>query len=307
MFNRYLTFYKPSLQFIVFCAIASICMLIGYQVFALLIDHFTGYSIAAVAEIKVPEPHLADQLKKFNAISIAVLYLIPALAFAYLAYPKPDEYLGLNISFKTHHVLWAITLLLISLPFTSLLEEWSRHIPALGNSKELDEQYNQQMMAMLHGKRSIDLLSNIFFMCIAPAIIEELFFRGAMQQVLLNWMRLTPFAAILIVAVCFSAFHGQLSGFIPRVYLGLLLGLTYYYSGSIYLTMIMHFLNNFITVYLFYLYRSGLSSLDLMKLPDMNLILGIGSGIASIGLVYMFYKDRKPFQIFEVEKEEITQ
>lgn len=282
-------------------------MLIGYQVFELLVSHFTGYSLVAIAEIKVPSPQLADQLKVINAVSLAVLYLVPAIVFAYLAYPRPTEYLGLNTSFKKHHLLWAVTLLIISLPFTSLLEEWSQHIPAFGNSKALDEQYNQEMMAMLHGKRFVDLLSNLFFMSVAPAIIEELFFRGCMQQVLLNWMRRTPFAAILIVAICFSAFHGQLSGFIPRVYLGMLLGLTYYYSGSIYLTMIMHFLNNFITIFLFYLHQSGQLSIDLMKLPDMNLLLGISSGLAGLLMVYLFYKDRKPFQIFEVEKEEITQ
>ncbi|GBL34904.1 hypothetical protein EMGBS15_04990 [Filimonas sp.] len=116
-------------------------------------------------------------------------------------------------------------------------------------------------------------------------------------------MKKTPFAAILIIAVIFSAFHGQLSGFFPRLFLGLLLGLAYYYSGSIWLTMIMHALNNFLTVLMVYLFNAKITTVDMTKLPDTSLWVGIGSGITVIGLLYLFYKDRKPFIPVEVEKE----
>jgi hypothetical protein len=196
-----------------------------------------------------------------------------------------------------------IALMLIAIPFTSLLEQWSQLIPAIGNSKELDQEYNKLAQSMLQGNLPTDLLINIAAMCLAPAFIEEIFFRGCLQQLLLNWMKKTPFAAILIIAVIFSAFHGQLSGFFPRLFLGLLLGLAYYYSGSIWLTMIMHALNNFLTVLMVYLFNAKITTVDMTKLPDTSLWVGIGSGITVIGLLYLFYKDRKPFIPVEVEKE----
>jgi membrane protease YdiL (CAAX protease family) len=139
-------------------------------------------------------------------------------------------------------------------------------------------------------------------MCLIPAFIEEVFFRGCLQQLFLNWMKKTPMVAILLIAVIFSAFHGQLSGFFPRVFLGLLLGLAYYFSGSIWITIAMHALNNFITVLMVYLFNAKITTTDMTKLPDTNLWLGLSSGIAVIGLIYLFQKYRKPFELVEVDK-----
>ncbi len=302
MLNRYLTFYKPSMQFVVFCAILSMSWLVGGSLIELFNTQLTGLSSAQITDLKEIPYTLANQLKLINSLLLVVTLLLPAGLFAYLAYPSPSKYLGLTFNAKRQHWLWGITLMLIAIPFTGLLEQWSQLIPAIGNSKELDDAYNKLAKSMLQGNKPIDLIINIAAMCLIPAFIEEVFFRGCLQQLLLNWMKKTPFAAILIIAVIFSAFHGQLSGFFPRVFLGLLLGLAYHFSGSIWITIAMHALNNFITVLLVYLYNAKITTIDMTKLPDTNLGLGLGSGIAVIGLIYLFHKDRKPFLLVEVDK-----
>ena len=302
MINRYLTFYTPSMQFVVFCAILSMSWLVGGSLIELLNTKITGLTTAQITNLTDISVAVANQFKLINSLLLVVTLLLPAVLFAYLAYPEPMKYLGLRVDIKKQHWLWAIALMIISMPFTSLLEQWSRLIPAIGQSKALDDNYNKLAQSMLQGSSPIDLVMNIGAMCLLPAFIEEIFFRGCLQQLLLNWMKKTPFVAILVVAVIFSAFHGQLSGFVPRVFLGLLLGVAYHYSGSIWLTMCMHALNNFVTVLMVYLFNAHIIKIDMTKLPDTNLWLGLGSALAVGGVLYLFYTNRKPFLLVEVDK-----
>lgn len=307
MFNRYLTVYKPAIQFVVFCAILSMCWLVGGSLVDGLTFKLTGLSSSAVNDLSDYSPQLADRLKLINGILLLITLLIPALLFAYLAYPAPMRYLGLSSPRSSRMLLLGPVIMLLALPFTSLLEEWSRLIPAIGQSKQLDEQYNRLAEAMLQGGQLSDLLNNILFMSLLPAIIEEVFFRGCLQQLLGSWMRRTPVVAIVLVAVIFSAFHGQLSGFIPRLYLGLLLGLMYHYSGSLWVTILMHFVNNFITILFTYFYHAHITEIDPSNLPDTNLWMGLSSGVAVVGMLLLTYRYRQPVQSIEVAKEDNTE
>ena len=304
MFNKYITAHKPSLQFVVFCALLSLSFLLSSYVMSVLSKVLIGITIKEMGDLKTIPAHLSNPLKLFNSIFLFSTLFIPAFLFAYLAYPKPSIYLGLVAPLRKHHLLWGISIILLAIPFSSLLEEWSRFIPAIGNSKALDEEYNKLAASMTAGTAPIDLLWNVLAMCLVPAVVEELFFRGCLQQLLLNWMRKTPLIPIILVAIIFSAFHGQLSGFFPRLFLGLLLGLVYHYSGSIWICIAMHFFNNFLTIILIYLYNTKIIHTDINKLPDMNIVLGVASGAAVMFMLWLFYHDRKPFEIIEVEKEE---
>jgi len=278
-------------------------MFIGAYLFELLATQLTGLSLSEINDLKTIPAAMADNIKIINTSALIVTLIIPAFLFAYLAYPSPTTYLGLTNNVKGAHLALAFVLILVAIPFTGLLEQWSKLIPAMGNSKEADEQYNRLAEAMLQGTTSKDLFSNIFFISIAPALIEEIFFRGCLQQILLNWMRKTPFAAIFLVAALFSLFHWQLSGFFPRLFLGLLLGLAYYYSGSLWVSILMHAINNFVSVLLIFLFNTKTIAMDITQLPNVNMWVGAGSGIAVCGIVYLFYKDRKECTLWEVERE----
>lgn len=115
-------------------------------------------------------------------------------------------------------------------------------------------------MEDLAKKLTIDLLKtdsavifclNIIVVALAPAIGEELLFRGALQGTLQK--KFSPIVAIFITSIIFSALHLQFYGFVPRVVLSILLGLLFYYSGSIRLNMFVHFLNNALSVVAFYI------------------------------------------------------
>ena len=82
----------------------------------------------------------------------------------------------------------------------------------------------------------------VLVMALMPAVGEEIFFRGLMYGGLrekcgVKW-------AILISAVIFGAFHVSLVKLIPTAMLGACFAYIVYKSGSIYIGMVLHFLNN---------------------------------------------------------------
>ena len=90
------------------------------------------------------------------------------------------------------------------------------------------------------------------FLCVSifAPIFEEWLCRGMVLRGLLNCKRpdgsrgLRPVWAIVISAAFFAAIHGNPWQAVPAFALGLLFGYVYYRTGSLRLTMLMHFTNN---------------------------------------------------------------
>lgn len=76
---------------------------------------------------------------------------------------------------------------------------------------------------------------------------EELFFRAGLQRLLVT-APINRHVAIWITAFVFSAIHFQFYGFVPRLLLGAFFGYLYVWSGSIWLPIFMHALNNTLVV-----------------------------------------------------------
>ena len=104
------------------------------------------------------------------------------------------------------------------------------------------------------------LLLNLLIIALIPAVGEELTFRGVLQQGLMR--KMNPHVAIVISAAIFSFIHFQFFGFLPRLFLGLLLGYMFYITGSLWTSILMHFVNNGTVVVLYYLNNKGSISMD---------------------------------------------
>lgn len=85
---------------------------------------------------------------------------------------------------------------------------------------------------------------------LAAPFCEEYFFRGVLQQGLQR-ARLKPAVAVLIASVIFSVFHLDPVGFLGRVELGVLFGLLYLRTGSLWPAIGAHMANNAVSSALF--------------------------------------------------------
>ncbi len=91
-----------------------------------------------------------------------------------------------------------------------------------------------------------------------PAVSEEILFRGFLFGNLIK--RLKPGTTIFITALLFAIVHFNPVGFIPLLLIGSWLGFTAYYTRSVTIPIVLHFLNNAISVFL--MYSPQMESLD---------------------------------------------
>lgn len=307
MLNRYLTYFDPARQIVVLCALLGMTFLLGAFLINFLNTHIVGYDSEALQAMKEIPTNIVNRIKLVEVIAAMAIFLVPGLLFAYLAFPDPIQYLGLKSLSKNRHLFMGILLLVIALPFSTLLEQWNAKIPMFKEMIKMNEQYETMATAMLSGTKLSDLFINILAICVLPALIEEILFRGCLQQIFVHLLKDKPWIGLIITAAIFSLLHFELSGFFPRFFLGFMLGLGYYLSGSLWVSIAMHITNNLIIVMLAYLSHTQVVSLDLNHLPEMNTWIGLLSLVLTVVVAYWFVKDRAAFPIYIMHDEEIKQ
>ena len=96
-----------------------------------------------------------------------------------------------------------------------------------------------------------EMLLVVVTISVIPAICEEIMFRGYIQRSF--EFKLKPYLAVLITAVFFALYHFNPYGLIPLAVLGFYFGFAAYKSKSLVIPMILHFLNNFFAVMLYFI------------------------------------------------------
>jgi hypothetical protein len=134
---------------------------------------------------------------------------------------------------------------------------------------------------------------NLIIVALLAAVGEELLFRGAMQNIIIEWTK-NKHTAVWITAILFSAMHAQFYGFLPRMLLGVVLGYLYIWSGSLWLSMLFHFLNNGLAVLFSYLIGKGTISetAETVGAGDTPVYFVLLSLVVSAGLMFVIYKNR---------------
>jgi len=219
---------------------------------------------------------------------------LPAFLVAAMTHPAPMHYLKIKKSRKmTEKVIFVLLLFLFSYLFASFLSQWNRGI-ALPQSMSGIEQTIRSMEDAAQETTdlllSVDtiggLLLNLLIVAGLAALSEELFFRGALQQFLQEKFR-NGHAAVWLSALIFSMVHFQFYGFMPRLFLGALLGYLFLYTGNLWIPIIFHFINNATVLVINYIwsdaewYRS---------MEDMPITLPFVAGaVASALLTFLLF------------------
>ncbi|MBO5036598.1 MAG: CPBP family intramembrane metalloprotease [Clostridia bacterium] len=97
---------------------------------------------------------------------------------------------------------------------------------------------------------------SVLTVAIVPAIFEELFFRGAVLSSLSSEKTIM---AILISSVFFAAVHGSIYYLVSNFFAGIVFSLMVYITGSIFVSMTAHFLNNILS-YVLFVYSNRLTT-----------------------------------------------
>jgi hypothetical protein len=175
------------------------------------------------------------------------LFLLTALLFAQLTHPKPFDYLGMRLPKKNIQWLIVVLLMLSCVPLINQVGEWLKHID-MGSKIKADYLANEERMrALISGTTYGDLALYLLIFGLLPAMGEELLFRGIIMKFSYNNSR-NIHLAILLSAALFALAHNSAYTFLPIMFAGIILGYIYYLSGSIWLSIVAHFLNNVFAV-----------------------------------------------------------
>ncbi len=140
-----------------------------------------------------------------------------------------------------------------------------------------------------------DLVVNLVMIAILPAIGEELIFRGILQKILNNLIK-NSWLAIGITAFVFSAIHLQFYGFLPRFILGLVYGYLFFWSGSLLLPVMAHFVNNAVPTigaYLNTMENSGISE----ETPVLTQLAGLVLPIILVVLILSYFWNKRKMDL----------
>ncbi len=252
LFDKPLRDHHPIVQLLL---LIGLCLSSG-GLFALIAIKSAG-SVTGVAGtlladwLQNPDPKYIPYIWWVQSLSAFGVFVLPGIVWAYYYdYDTPWQPLGLHIRQKPNVWLYVGVLVMVISPIIywiyglnqqmELPEAWS----ALETSmKRAEEESEKTIQLLLSATGTQAFLINILVIAILPAVGEELLFRGVLQNIFRTLFK-NPHLAIWIGAILFSALHMQWYGFFPRLLLGAMFGYIYFWSGSIFLSIFAHFINN---------------------------------------------------------------
>ena len=174
-----------------------------------------------------------DQLGTFLIPSILFLIIIRSMTINYVI-PKRDDWVKLIIYFFILLGVAQILLVIstyIGYDFLPLSTQ-----DFLKNQQD----FNTKIQEGFITDSFSGFLFNIILLAIIPAVGEELFFRGILQDICIGLFKNNS-AGIIITSLIFGILHFQIDNLLSIIFASLLLGYIYNFSNNIFLTILLHF------------------------------------------------------------------
>lgn len=233
------------------------------QLVGLLFLFVMGFILALGVQMLFPAGYDTPASIRLSLVSQCfaqlLMFLLPAVLFTML-YQGGGKCLALDFSGRKWLLAGvAVVIFLLLVPINDWLTWWNDHwdLASLeATMRKMSNASKEAVERMLSLTAIGELVLQLFVVALIPAVCEEMFFRGALQQLFVRWFG-NNHVAIIVTALVFSLAHGDLYGLVPRFVLGLLLGYLFFFSGSMLVNVCAHFFNNAIIVLLYFFYHKG--------------------------------------------------
>lgn len=227
-------------------------------------------------------------------------FLCSSIIYAGIIYNgKWKEFLGLSTPINVKSAAGVLILFAIGIPALNQVIYYNAqlHFPASmqGLESTLREwENNAQSMTerLLVDAPTGRFILNILIVGVLTGFCEEMFFRGALQNLMVR-NNVNCHIAIWSAAFVFSALHFQVFGFLPRLLLGAMFGYLLFWSGSIWLSATAHAINNCIVVVCFKLaeYYPSAADFEMLGVSESGFpVIALVSAVAVVLFIIYFRK-----------------
>lgn len=255
----------------------------------------TGRGLATM-QTDILDPKYFNAIMWMQAVSTFLMFFLPVYLFALICYRNPTKFIGFNTRFNYRQVLILLGILVLTFPLSGALAELTKMIP-IPHSWEINFKAKEaaraaQEKALININTFPKYLVSLIIIGLLPAIFEEVCFRGGIQNILTRWFK-GPWFAIVITSIIFSAVHISYYGFLVRAVLGVFLGFVFYYSGSLWLSILFHFLYNGLQVTALYFATTSTGAIS-KNAKDIEGSFPLWAGVVALVLIiYAFIKFRE--------------
>lgn len=245
-------------------------------------------------------PSMITLLKVLQVVAVIFIFVIPSGLFSLLFTKDKLRYPRLHVAPNILLLMLGALVFILGMPLIAWLEHINKQMTLPSSMAGLEHwmQKSEENAGKLTDAFMADtsvggLLMNLFVIAFMAAFSEELFFRGVLQKSFQEAFK-NYHVAVWVTAALFSAFHMQFYGFLPRMVMGAMLGYLFVWSGSLWVNIFAHFINNGVAVLLSWLAKRGTIS---SELEDGTMVSATLPGLISLVLVaslmFVVYKKRK--------------
>jgi membrane protease YdiL (CAAX protease family) len=267
-----------------------LAVLISFFVCALFMtvitDGFTSMDWIDLAAIRELKTSIAErqQLRSYLLVSNLIPFAGTALlALVFVFRRQWANAAGLASAPAPGSFLPAAIFFIAALPFVAWLAYLNMQITLPDWMQASEDSTDALLKSVLTIETVPEFLLTLVTVAVTPALGEELLMRGVLQRrVFQPWFG-NHHVAIWAAAILFSAIHFEFAGFAPRLLLGLLLGYGYYWSGSLWVPILLHLAFNGIQVTVAYVTGEFDPSAEITEVPpwwggviSLAIVIGIG-------------------------------
>ena len=251
---------SPGMRLGLFVCITVFCLLISAL-------------ISGIIMYKWPDTTSAMRIA--TIIQDIILFIAPAIITSIFITKLPADFLQLRTFPSLKSIFLTTLIIFLSIPAMNFIVHCNESISLPDSFKGIEmqlksmEESSQKSIEILLGFGSstsiINLVISILIIGVLAGLSEELFFRGALQNIFCT-SSMKYHSAIWITALIFSSMHFQFYGFIPRLLLGAFFGYLAFWSRSLWLPIFAHTLNNSMVVISTWLIKQNTDAIDVNKI-----------------------------------------
>ena len=237
------------------------------------------------------------QMRLATTLQNLIMFMLPAVAVGTLCGGgTPLRFLRLDKAPSAMAVAGIVLISLAMTPAMNWLVAWNASLSLPEAMKPVEQWMRAQENAaqeatdtLLSGSSVWALIASVVCVGLLTGLGEEMFFRGALQRICCDGMR-RRHLAVWTAAFVFSTLHFQFFGFVPRLVLGAFFGYAYLWSGSLWVPVIGHALNNSAVVAFMWMGNNSIDAAAMGEAGSQSAVVAIVSAAVTVAMMVAYKK-----------------